>query len=158
MNFSYKVEAHKDNDTSNNKAKTIASNKANAVISVPGMGSNRDKATMSLVACVLRIWLKFSEEILSLTLTTKLTSLTRTLDTSTLPETQKMNFSYKVEAHKDNDTSNNKAKTIASNKANAVISVPGMGSNRDKATMSLVACVLRIWLKFSEEDVGTDLD
>ena len=61
--------------------------------------------------------------------------------TSTLPETQKTNFSYKVEAHEGNDaTSNNKAKAVAS----VVIS-----SNRDRATISSVASVLRIWLMLS---------
>ena len=60
--------------------------------------------------------------------------------TSTLPETQKMNFSYKVEAHEDNVASNSKAKAVAS----VLIS-----SNRDRATISSVASVLRIWLMLS---------
>ena len=53
--------------------------------------------------------------------------------TFTLPETQKMNFSNKVEAREDRD----------------VARVAGMVSNRDRATISSVASVLRIWLKFS---------
>ena len=56
--------------------------------------------------------------------------------TSTLPETQKMNFSYKVEAHEDSDTS--KAKAVAS-----------VVSNMDRAAVSSVASVLRIWLMLS---------
>ena len=62
--------------------------------------------------------------------------------TSTLPETQKMNFSNKVEAREDrNATSKNKAKAVAR--------VADMVSNRDRATISSVASVLRTWLKFS---------
>ncbi|KAK7823931.1 hypothetical protein CFP56_034998, partial [Quercus suber] len=60
---------------------------------------------------------------LFLTLTTKPTCLTRTLDTSTLQENQKMNFSYKVQAHEDKD------KDTSSNKANVVTSITGI-SNR----------------------------
>ena len=53
MNFSNKVEAREDRDaTSKNKAKAVAR--------VAGMVRNRDKATISSVASVLRIWLKFS--------------------------------------------------------------------------------------------------
>ena len=44
-----------------------------------------------------------------------------------MPKTQKMNFSYKVEPHEDNDASSNKAKVVTS-----VIGI----NNRDKATMS----------------------
>ena len=59
-----------------------------------------------------------------------------------MPETQKMNFSNKVEAREvHNATSKNKAKAVAR--------VAGMVSNRDRATISSVASVLRIWLKFS---------
>ena len=53
MNFSNKVEAREDCDpTSKNKAKVVAR--------VADMVSNRDRATISSVASVLRIWLKFS--------------------------------------------------------------------------------------------------